>query len=67
MHKFAQGEYDSWKYDHEGRLAAVILLDQLTRNIYRKKKEAFAYDHLSLEIVDMILSENKYKSYAFVE
>ena len=37
-------ELDEWKETAKGRLALIILLDQFTRNVYRKTKEAFAYD-----------------------
>ena len=58
INKLASGQYDDWKQDKEGRLAAVILTDQFTRNIFRRKKEAFAYDHIALDIVKKIpLSE----------
>ncbi len=58
INKIASGQYDDWKQDKEGRLAAVILTDQFTRNIFRRKKEAFAYDHIALDIVKKIpLSE----------
>ena len=55
--KLASGEYEDWKQDKEGRLAAVILTDQFTRNIFRKNKEAFAYDHIALDIVKRIAPE----------
>ncbi len=57
INKLASGKYDDWKQDKEGRLAAVILTDQFTRNIFRRKKEAFAYDHIALDIVKKITPE----------
>ncbi len=39
-----RGELDEWAVTAQGRLALVILLDQLSRNIYRGTPEAFAAD-----------------------
>lgn len=44
------GMYNTWKNTPEGRLALIILLDQLPRNMFRGTPMAFAYDRLSLEI-----------------
>lgn len=43
-------ELDDWKETTRGRLALIILVDQFTRNIYRGTPEAFAYDHIALEL-----------------
>ena len=48
----ANGELDDWKASPKGRLAFVILLDQLSRNIYRGTPEAFANDENVLPIVE---------------
>ncbi len=54
LNKLASGGYEEWKQDKEGRLAAVILTDQFTRNMFRRKKKAFEYDHIALDIVKKI-------------
>ncbi len=46
--KAARGELSGWRATAEGRLAEIILLDQFSRNIFRGKAEAFAYDNLAL-------------------
>jgi len=38
------GEYDGWAETPRGRVALVILLDQLTRNLFRGTPRAFAGD-----------------------
>lgn len=48
LQNLAAGLYEDWKHDREGKVAAVILTDQFSRNIFRKKKEAFDYDHIAL-------------------
>jgi uncharacterized protein (DUF924 family) len=44
----ARGELDAWRTSPENRLAAVIVLDQLSRNLYRGTPLAFATDWLAL-------------------
>jgi uncharacterized protein (DUF924 family) len=50
------GKLDDWARQPRGRLALVLLLDQLTRNIYRDTERAFAGDAqalaLALEAID---------------
>lgn len=41
-------ELFEWRTDPRGRLAEIIVLDQFSRNMYRDKPEAFAYDPLAL-------------------
>ncbi len=41
------GECNSWLKQAAGRLAAILLIDQFCRNIYRGKPNAFAHDHLA--------------------
>jgi uncharacterized protein (DUF924 family) len=42
------GALDDWAEEPEGALALVILLDQMTRNIYRDSPEMFAADAKAL-------------------
>ncbi len=44
------GSLDHWADDPEGALALIILLDQMTRNIYRDSPEMFAADAKALEV-----------------
>lgn len=48
--KAGNGELEAWSESAEGRLAHIILLDQFTRNIYRKSAEAFAHDNDALRL-----------------
>jgi len=45
----SRGVTDVWRSTPENRLAAVIVLDQLPRNIYRSTPLAFATDGLALQ------------------
>lgn len=48
----AQGGLDHWVDSADGALALVILLDQLPRNIFRGKYQAFAFDGHALAIAE---------------
>ena len=50
VEKAALGELAHWVDSPRGRLAHIILLDQFTRNIYRKTAKAFAADPLALKL-----------------
>lgn len=45
-----RGELDEWKKTPRGRLALVILFDQLSRNIFRNTPRAFAQDPLARDL-----------------
>lgn len=52
----ARGELDDeWRRTPEGRLALIIVLDQLSRNIHRGTPRAFAQDQRTLPIVEAAL------------
>jgi len=63
--KAANKELD-WKGTAKGRLALIILLDQFTRNVYRKTKEAFAYDKYALVLCKEGLQIKHDKELCFV-
>jgi uncharacterized protein (DUF924 family) len=42
------GELWTWRKSAEGRLAEIIVLDQLSRNMFRDRPESFASDPLAL-------------------
>lgn len=44
----AQGELEEWRSTPRGRLAEILLLDQFSRQIYRNKPQAFAWDSMAL-------------------
>lgn len=41
------GQLDRWAADNKGCLALILLLDQMTRNIYRDTPKAFAGDEIA--------------------
>ena len=44
------GQLDRWAAEKQGCLALVLLLDQMTRNIYRDTPKAFAGDEIALAL-----------------
>jgi uncharacterized protein (DUF924 family) len=47
---------DGWRDDPDAILAAIILLDQFSRNIHRGKDEAFAGDRLALALARLAIA-----------
>ena len=45
-------EAAEWQETHEGRMATLILTDQLARNAFRGTAEAFEYGHIADHVVD---------------
>jgi uncharacterized protein (DUF924 family) len=46
----AAGKYNLWQANPRGQLALILLFDQFSRNIFRERAQAFAYDPLALDI-----------------
>ncbi|MCR6629076.1 MAG: DUF924 domain-containing protein [Magnetospirillum sp.] len=51
----ASGALDHWVESADGALALVILLDQVPRNVFRGKAQAFAFDSHALAIAEAAL------------
>lgn len=43
-----RGQFNDWLADAEGRLAAIIVLDQFSRNMYRNSALSYTQDSLAL-------------------
>ena len=61
LHSAIDGDLESWRYTADGCLALCILLDQVPRNIYRGKAEAFATDQQALEVCKHSIDTNLYQ------
>ncbi len=46
----ARCETHGWRESADGRLAEIIVLDQFSRNMFRDRPEAFAWDPLALAL-----------------
>ena len=55
LEQASRGGLDEWRDSWEGRLALVILTDQMSRNIHRDLAAAFATDGLALEVAEQAL------------
>jgi len=53
-----QAELWSWRKTADGRLAEIIVLDQVSRNLYRDQPLAFAQDGLALALAQEAISLN---------
>lgn len=49
------GDLDQWQQTADGALALLILLDQMSRNVYRGSPEAFAADSKAVAIAEEAL------------
>lgn len=62
-----EGELDDWAGTPKGRLALIILLDQLNRNLHRETPEAFAGDEKALALCFDGLDEEMDKKLSSLE
>lgn len=53
----ARGELWRWRATPEGRLAEIILLDQLSRQLYRGDPRAFATDLMALALAQEVVAQ----------
>ena len=51
----ANGSLDDWAGDADGSLALILVLDQFSRNMFRKSAAAFAQDAKALSVADAAL------------
>ena len=63
----ARGLLDDWQASARGSLALVVLLDQLSRNIYRGSPRAFAQDAKALAIARAAKESGQYLQLRFDE
>merc|ERR1712043_64445 len=54
--RYLAGEYSSWNYDRDGRLAAIILLDQFSRVFFRHKPEMYEQDAQALKLAMKVIN-----------
>jgi uncharacterized protein (DUF924 family) len=58
LHELAtSGGLTSWRSSPEGQLAEIIILDQFSRNLFRGRAEAFAWDELALSLAKQAVGE----------
>lgn len=55
LEQATKGQLEAWREFAEGRLALVLLTDQMSRNIFRDQGQAFATDAYALEVAQQAL------------
>ncbi|MEM9630123.1 MAG: DUF924 family protein [Pseudomonadota bacterium] len=51
------GDLDSWMETADGALALLLLVDQMTRNVYRGTPEAFSADEKAVAVAEFALEK----------
>lgn len=67
LKKAAAGGYTEWEEAPRGRLALIILFDQMTRNMYRGTPQMFAFDPLALSLTLRSLKDGMDQSLSLIE
>jgi uncharacterized protein (DUF924 family) len=67
IHAATRGQLDSWRTTARGRLAFVILCDQLSRNAFRGTARMFAQDALALETAESALDLGDWDALGLIE
>ena len=64
IHSLAiKGKLTSWRTSEKGKLAEIIVIEQLSRNLFRNKPDAFKSDHLALFLSKEILRLGLYQKF----
>jgi uncharacterized protein (DUF924 family) len=61
------GGFEEWRATPEGALALVILIDQMSRNIFRGSPQAFAGDTRALAIAEAIVASGADRRFTFTQ
>ena len=64
---FVIGEYSGWVNDRDGRMAAILITDQFSRQLFRKQPKAFETDKLALNLALKAMSSEDWANYATFE
>ncbi len=60
----ARGELFRWRGSTQGRLAEIIVLDQFSRNLYRRDPRAFACDGMALVLAQEAIQAGADKDFS---
>ncbi|MCB1647838.1 MAG: DUF924 domain-containing protein, partial [Pseudomonadales bacterium] len=67
IHELAASEKLAWEYSMPGTIALIIVLDQFSRNMYRRSARAFEWDWLALELSVNLLESSDHLTLSPVE
>ncbi len=59
VEKALSGQYDFWNKNFNSRLSLILLLDQMTRNIFRNSPKAFSGDEIALSLSMNAINEKQ--------
>lgn len=65
--RFEKGELSDWNKNKQGKLALIILLDQIPRNLYRNNQRAHRYDEDALLIAQELVDKNEDTEFNLIE
>lgn len=65
--KALTGEYDHWKNSPKGRLALIILFDQVPRHLFRNQPEQYRTDNRALALSEIFFEEGFPRSFDYPE
>lgn len=65
LEDIAADEGKSWSKYPDGKLAAIIVIDQMSRNIHRKTGKAFAYDHIGIKLSKSFVEDGSWEKEKF--
>lgn len=60
----AKGEAWTWRTTPQGRLAEIIVLDQFSRQLFRRRPEAFAQDGMALALAQEMVAKGLDRDFA---
>lgn len=61
------GDLESWSATPRGHLARILLLDQFTRNMYRRRPEAFAGDPIARRLAVAAIDDGRHRELRAIE
>ena len=60
-------EGESWAKEENGKMGAIFVLDQFSRNMFRKNPKAFAADHISLRLCKEMVESGEIDHLKYLE
>lgn len=62
-----RGELDDWKHDTRGRLALIVLFDQVPRHLFRDRPRQYATDERARTLAAVFFDRGFPKSFSMLE
>ena len=65
--EIVKDEGKSWSEVKDGKIGAILVLDQFSRNMFRKQAKAFKADPIALRIANELIESGEYEKLQFLE